>query len=60
MSDERLLSPEMTNDAIDCAAPTEREPTVPPPPPSRGTALSVLWWRESDGDKEDEQKPETD
>jgi hypothetical protein len=60
MSDERLLSPEMTNDAIGCAAPTEREPAAPPPPPSRGTALSVLWWRESGGDKEDEQKPETD
>lgn len=61
MSDELLLSPEKHDELVDGAAETERDPAVvPSPPPSRGAALSVLWWRESDADKEDEQKPETD
>lgn len=61
MSDERIHSPGNAHDAVDEAAPTERDPAaVPPPPPSRGAALSVLWWRESDGDKDAADKPETD
>jgi hypothetical protein len=64
MSDERLLSPEMTDDAVDGSAPTEREPSLTPSAapsssPARGSALSVLWWVESQDDDEP-QKPETD
>jgi hypothetical protein len=61
MSDELLLSPEIADDAVDAGAPTERDPaTAPAPPPSRGDALSVLWWRESDLEKDEQDKPETD
>jgi hypothetical protein len=51
MSDEVLLSPQIGVDAVDEGAPTERAIPLPPaPPPSRGVALSVLWWLESDAD----------
>jgi hypothetical protein len=51
MSDESLVHPESEDDSCDACAPTERDPcrssrTLP----SRGVALSVLWWlEESDG-----------
>ena len=61
MSDEHRLLRKNVDDLVDGVAETERDPTVvPSPPPSCGAALSVLWWRESDTDKEEEQKPETD
>jgi hypothetical protein len=48
MSDERLPSPQSTDDAVDDSAPTERDPgprrSMTPP---RGVALSVLWWLEA-------------
>lgn len=60
-----MVSPQMTADEVDGAAPTEREPTLTPTPPpssspSRGAALSVLWWPESADDEHEPQKPETD
>jgi hypothetical protein len=65
MSDERLLSPGLTDDAVDGSAPTEREPSLTPAPapsssPARGAALSVLWWPESQDEDDEPQKPETD
>jgi hypothetical protein len=49
MSDERLPSPQSTDDAVDDSAPTERDPRPRRSiTPSRGIALSVLWWVESE------------
>jgi hypothetical protein len=49
MSDERLLSPDPADDACDECAPTERDPAaLLPRLPSRGVALSVLWWLEGE------------
>jgi hypothetical protein len=51
MSDARLLAPDSSDDACDDSAPTERDPTaLLPRLPSRGVALSVLWWLEGDPD----------
>lgn len=45
MSDEFLFSPGMSVDAVDECAPTERDPShLAVATPSRGVALSVLWW----------------
>ena len=50
MSDEFEKMPILSDEASDECAPTERDPTTatprPPMAPSRGAALSVLWWLE--------------
>ncbi len=49
MSDESLSSPELSVDAVDECAPTERDPSLlAVGTPSRGIALSVLWWLEGE------------
>jgi hypothetical protein len=49
MSDERLASPQSTDDAVDDSAPTERDPAARRRiTPSRGVAMSVLWWLEAE------------
>jgi len=49
MSDEYLFSPVMSVDAVDECAPTERDPSLHGVgTPSRGVALSVLWWLEGE------------
>ena len=53
MSDVSLSSPELSVDAVDECAPTERDPSLHAVgTPSRGVALSVLWWLEGDGANE--------
>ena len=52
MSDETRFDPEFVGPA-DAEAPTERDPRLHEPlagTPSRGVALSVLWWLEGDAD----------
>ena len=49
MSDENLHSPMNTVDSVDECAPTERDPShLAVATPSRGVALSVLWWLEGE------------
>jgi len=49
MSDENLYSPASTVDSVDECAPTERDPSrLAVATPSRGVALSVLWWLEGE------------
>jgi hypothetical protein len=49
MSDEPGLSSNISVDVVDECAPTEREPAlVGVATPSRGVALSVLWWLEGE------------
>jgi hypothetical protein len=49
MSDEPLFSSEMSVDVVDECAPTERDPSLlAVATPSRGVALSVLWWLEGE------------
>ena len=52
MSDECLFSPELSVDAVDECAPTERDPSrLSVATPSRGVALSVLWWLEGEANE---------
>lgn len=45
MSDEGLSLPSNSAHAVDDCAPTERDPSrLAVGTPSRGVALSVLWW----------------
>jgi len=45
MSDEPLFSSATSVDVVDECAPTERDPSLlGVATPSRGVALSVLWW----------------
>jgi hypothetical protein len=49
MSYECLFSPELSVDAVDACAPTERDPSrLAVATPARGVALSVLWWLEGE------------
>jgi hypothetical protein len=52
MSDETLPPQDISDDASEECAPTERAPSrskLHTPP--RGVALSVLWWCEDEGEK---------
>lgn len=49
MSDGNLSSALISVDAVDECAPTERDPSLlAVGTPSRGVALSVLWWLEGE------------
>jgi hypothetical protein len=49
MSDEPRFSSSISVDVVDECAPTEREPSLHSvATPSRGVALSVLWWLEGE------------
>ena len=49
MSDEPLFSSNIPVDEVDECAPTERDPSLlSVATPSRGVALSVLWWLEGE------------
>jgi hypothetical protein len=49
MSDEPVLSSNIPFDVVDECAPTERDPSpMGVGTPSRGVALSVLWWLEGE------------
>lgn len=53
MSYDCVFLPEMSVDAVDESAPTERDPSrLAVATPSRGVALSVLWWLEGQADEE--------
>ena len=52
MSDELQGAPANEVDDVDGEAPTQRLPVVTPPPPSRGAALSTLWWSVADDEAE--------
>jgi hypothetical protein len=55
MSDEPLFSSSIPVDAVDECAPTERDPShLGVGTPSRGVALSVLWWLEGEDANERE------
>jgi hypothetical protein len=50
MSDEPRVLPSISVDVVDDCAPTERDPSpMGVGTPSRGVALSVLWWLEGEG-----------
>jgi hypothetical protein len=49
MSDEPLFSSSISAGVVDDCAPTERDPShMGVGTPSRGVALSVLWWLEGE------------
>jgi hypothetical protein len=62
MSYELLPSTDSMDGAVERGSEAARQPgsATPSRPPPRGAALSVLWWPETDGLKEDVQRPETD